>query len=377
MNPTYFNFTTEKENDIVKKRKDMIKFFVLKGSNMSFSLEKRERIKKYILEKVEGKQANIVKKTATAFNISSNTVYRYIKELERDNIIKKSERYIKFVEKQKLFRLYRSRGELLEEDKIYVKCIEQYLKKLPDNVQQIWEYSFTEMMNNAIDHSGADKVDIMIFQNYIKTTILIDDNGIGIFRKIKEYYNYKSLDDAVSELFKGKLTTDSKNHLGEGIFFTSRILDGFVVLSDGKLFTHDKYCEMFNDLKNIEPLKKWKDREGTIILMELSNFSNKVLKEVFDMFSDVDGGFTKTHIPLKNIFDTYPVSRSQAKRLCQRFDKFAQVELDFQGVDEIGQGFAHEIFVVFQRNHPNVELIPVNMTDEVKKMISHVKKTSL
>lgn len=344
---------------------------------MSFSLEKRERIKKYILEKVEGKQANIVKKTATAFNISSNTVYRYIKELERDNIIKKSERHIKFVEKQKLFRLYRSRGELLEEDKIYVKCIEQYLKKLPDNVQQIWEYSFTEMMNNAIDHSGADRVDIMIFQNYIKTTILIDDNGIGIFRKIKEYYNYKSLDDAVSELFKGKLTTDSKNHSGEGIFFTSRILDGFVVLSDGKLFTHDEYCEMFNDLKNIEPLKKWKDREGTIILMELSNFSNKVLKEVFDMFSDVDGGFTKTHIPLKNIFDTYPVSRSQAKRLCQRFDKFAQVELDFQGIDEIGQGFAHEIFVVFQRNHPNVELIPVNMTDEVKKMISHVKKTNL
>ena len=47
--------------------------------------------------------------------------------------------------------------------------------------------------------------------------------------------------------------------------------------------------------------------------MELSNYSNKILKEVFDMFSDEDGGFTRTHIPIKNIYETFPVSRSQAK----------------------------------------------------------------
>lgn len=53
------------------------------------------------------------------------------------------------------------------------------------------------------------------------------------------------------------------------------------------------------------------------------------------MFSDVDGGFTKTNIPVKNVFETYPVSRSQAKRLCHRFDKFREIELDFDGIEEI------------------------------------------
>ena len=346
-----------------------------RSENMSFSIEKRDAIKKYILEKIDEKQNNIAKKTAETFDVSLNTAYRYIKELERDKVIYKKDKKLRFVENNKFFSLSRSKGELKEEDIIYVSFIEEYLKDLPDNVQKIWQYSFMEMMNNAIDHSQAEEVDLMIVQNYMTTTILIDDNGIGIFRKIKEYYKYDSLDDAVNELFKGKLTTDSKNHSGEGIFFTSRVLDRFAALSDGKIFSHDNYSDMQNDLENIKELKRWRDKKGTVIYMELSNYSNKNLKEVFDMFSDVDGGFTRTHIPLKNIFDTYPVSRSQAKRLCQRFDKFAEVELDFTGIDDIGQGFAHEIFVVFQEQHNDVKLIPVNMNEDVEKMINHVKRS--
>ncbi|MCH5251914.1 MAG: STAS-like domain-containing protein [Lachnospiraceae bacterium] len=93
------------------------------------------------------------------------------------------------------------------------------------------------------------------------------------------------------------------------------------------------------------------------------------------MFSDVDGGFTKTRIPLKNIYETYPVSRSQAKRLCNRLENFMEVELDFAEIEEIGQGFAHQIFCVFQNDHPGIELIPVNMSTEVEKMIYHVKQS--
>lgn len=90
------------------------------------------------------------------------------------------------------------------------------------------------------------------------------------------------------------------------------------------------------------------------------------------MFSDIDGGFTKTRIPVKNIFESFPVSRSQAKRLCHRFENFEEIELDFSDIDEIGQGFAHEIFVVFQNEHPNVILTPQNTSPAVSKMISHV-----
>lgn len=75
------------------------------------------------------------------------------------------------------------------------------------------------------------------------------------------------------------------------------------------------------------------------------------------------------------MFETYPVSRSQAKRMCNRFENFQEIELDFSGIEDIGQGFAHEIFVVFSNKHPEVKLIPLNMCQRVEKMVNHVKET--
>lgn len=339
---------------------------------MSFTKEKRQQIKRYILEKIDAGDPDIAKCTAETFGISLNTTYRYIKELQNDNYIKKGNGTFSFVETSENIILKRSQNELIYEDFVYDKYIAKHMQKFPDNVKQIWEYSFMEMMNNAIDHSNAETVTISICANCLYTAIMIYDNGIGIFRKIQEYYHYASLDDAVNQLFKGKLTTDSENHSGEGIFFTSRILDRFAAISDGKVFTHDKYFDMLQNLKDISFVASKKDCPGTTIYMELSNDSNKILKEVFDMFSDQDGGFTRTQIPIKNIYETYPVSRSQAKRLCYGFDKFQEVVLDFVGVKEIGQGFAHEIFVVYQKKHPEIRIIAQNTSSDVQKMINHV-----
>lgn len=341
---------------------------------MSFTAEKRLQIKHYLLEKIASQQKDYAKKTAEAFGISLNTVYRYIKELEKEEAIEKSSKTYTLKSNSQFITLSRSHGELFEEDKIYDMYVHKYIENLPDNVQKIWQYSFMEMMNNAIDHSEAEKVVLYITQNYMTTTIMLIDDGIGIFHKIKDYFHYDSLDDAVNELFKGKLTTDSNNHSGEGIFFTSRVLDSFGAISDGKIFAHNKYNDVLQNTKDALGLNI---TNGTLILMGLSNFSNKNIKEIFDMYADIDGGFVKTHIPIKNIYETYPVSRSQAKRLCQRFDKFREIELDFNGVDEIGQGFAHEIFVVWQNKHKDIKLIPTNLNPSVEKMISHVKQTNI
>lgn len=340
---------------------------------MSFTEEKRDEIKLYILEKIESKEIDFVKKTANAFEISLNTVYRYLRELEMDKIIKKTDKRYVLERVTEVIELRRSKGEVKEEDIIYSKYIAKYIKDLPDNVERIWQYSFMEIMNNAIDHSLAENVSLFVVKDVLNITIFIMDNGVGIFKKIKEYYNYDSLDVAVNELFKGKLTTDSSNHSGEGIFFTSRILDRFAVISDGKVFTHDKYMEKFRNLKDIKGIEQNRFEQGTVVYMRLSNNSKKNLREVFDMFADNDGGFTKTRIPIKNFFETYPVSRSQAKRLSNRFENFQEIELDFEGVDEIGQGFAHELFVVFQRNHENIKLIPIHFSEEIERMITHVK----
>ncbi|MBQ8988007.1 MAG: STAS-like domain-containing protein, partial [Lachnospiraceae bacterium] len=53
-------------------------------------------------------------------------------------------------------------------------------------------------------------------------------------------------------------------------------------------------------------------------------------------------------------------------------DKFTEVELDFSGVEKIGQGFAHELFVVYQNEHPTIRLLPINQNETVARMIQHV-----
>jgi hypothetical protein len=94
---------------------------------------------------------------------------------------------------------------------------------------------------------------------------------------------------------------------------------------------------------------------------------------VFDQYSDLenDYGFTRTHVPvsLARFGDDNLVSRSQAKRLLARFDRFKEVMLDFERVEMVGQAFADEIFRVFQLQHPDVHLSWLNASPQVERMI--------
>ena len=118
-------------------------------------------------------------------------------------------------------------------------------------------------------------------------------------------------------------------------------MDRFIIYSSQKIFTINKYEESaIADMHEVSG-------DGTVVYMELSNNSKKEINEVFDRYLNVDGGFTKTIIPLKNIFESSPVSRSQARRVVSGLEKFKEVSLDFGGVDWMGQGFAHQIFLVF------------------------------
>lgn len=340
---------------------------------MSISKNRKARIIDYMLEKIT-RTENCVEKVSETFNISHTTVYKYLKELEKDKIIEKKKRgEYKLVEHTYIFD-YENVG--LDEDSVFQRDIAPIIADLPENVKRIWQYSFTEMFNNAIEHSNSKVIGCYVARSYAETAIMIADNGMGIFEKIREYFNYASLDDVISELFKGKLTTDTKNHSGEGIFFTSRLMDYFSAISSKKMFSHNNHNDIYETLQENAELYKLTQGTATIIYMRLANRSHKQIVEVFDMFADVDGGFNKTSVPMKNVFgNNFPVSRSQAKRLYNRFEKFKEVELDFDGVDEIGQSFAHELFVKFASNNPDTAIVIKNANEKVNNMIKHVKNT--
>lgn len=334
---------------------------------MKFDPDKKKSIIIYLLEKIEQKDEKISKSVSEAFSVNQNTIHTYINELVDKNIIKRTKRgQYELVKAVYEYDLKRENGDLDTDIYAYDCCLEEHLSHLGSNVQAIWSYTFSEMINNVMDHSEASDARVIVEQDYLNTNVIIADNGIGIFNKIKEHFQFASLDEAICELFKGKLTTDSKNHSGEGIFFSSKMMDDFFIVSSGKIFTNNKY-----DNSKIIDLAA-ANIGGTYVIMSLSNFTHKNPQEVFDLYADTDAGFVKTRIPMKNIFDTSPVSRSQAKRVCNRLEKFKEVIIDFDGIQWMGQGFAHQLFIVFAQDHPDIQLVPINMNEDVTKMYHHV-----
>ena len=256
--------------------------------------------------------------------------------------------------------------ENLEEDMAWAKDFRPYFSLAP-NVLNIVNHGFTEMLNNAIDHSGGGEVFIWARQTETRFTLAISDNGIGIFAKIAAALKLPDMRQALFELSKGKFTTDPSKHSGEGVFFTSRMFDWFEINANNLEFYHDKKLveDIFHDAKDIFP-------DGTVVFMSIALDSKRTAADVYAEYTNApdDFDFSKTVVPMKlaQYGEEQLVSRSQAKRLIARFDRFKKVVLNFDGVQEIGQAFADEIFRVYANEHPDVELIPEEMTKQVQGM---------
>ena len=203
---------------------------------MSKTIEERDKIRKYLLKHIGNNDASMVAKAMDTFSVSKTTVYKYLRQLEEEGtIMKTSGNTCKYILQRRLTQFYYSPKDGLDEDVIFRRDISPLLDGLPKNVLEIWRYAFTEMMNNAIEHSRSETIRCLVSRDYINTMIFIVDDGIGVFNNIrnffKETYNQDlSIDDAIMQLTAGKLTTAKEGHSGEGIFFTSRALDKFQII---------------------------------------------------------------------------------------------------------------------------------------------------
>jgi len=257
----------------------------------------------------------------------------------------------------------------LEEHIVWSDHLNPLISGLPEESMQILDYACNEMLNNAIEHSEGNTVRVRVEKGPGETKVLIADDGVGIFEKLQRELGLETPHDALLELCKGKLTTDPERHTGEGIFFTSRACSEFSILSGSFSFIHYGGEDWMTDHKE-DPT------QGTQVAMTVAVEPDSTLKEVFDEHTASDGefGFSKTHVPVKLAdYGTHGLtSRSKARRIINRFDRFSEVILDFEGVDYIGQGFADEIFRVFRKKHPGVSLKCANTSEDVRSMVKHV-----
>jgi hypothetical protein len=300
---------------------------------MSGLRKQGEKIRQFIIDNVEHNPKDIASVTAKAFSLTRQAVNKHIRFLVNQKSLiahgTTRNRHYRLHQLVQWDHIY-SLDSKLEEDVVWRKDIVELLGEMPDNVLDIWHYGFTEMFNNAIDHSSGKSACVQLKKTATSTEIMIYDNGEGIFKKIQRELDLHDERHAVLELSKGKLTTDQqKNQTGTGVFMTLR------------------------------------------------NNTSRTTKKIFDKFtSDEDYGFSKTVVPVRlaQYGNEKLISRSQAKRLLARVDKFKVVIFDFDEVDGIGQAFADEVFRVFVQKNPQIELVPIKTNKIVKQMISRVLK---
>lgn len=322
-----------------------------------------------LLQAVDAHPRDLVGMVAAQLDLSRARVNMQVRALVADGYLNKegTTRPVYTLGRNRRFlRRYPRKG--LAEDAVWFGDLSPLLRELPRNVLDIVHHGVTEMVNNAVDHSGARNIFVRmdLHDGYLQLSVM--DDGIGIFRKIARALDLPDERLALLELSKGKFTTDPRHHTGEGVFFTSRMFDHFQILSGGLVFDHEPGQE--DDL--LRDADEVRD-EGTVVLMSIDVSSTRTAREVFDTYSSGpdDYAFARTVVPVRlvQVGDENLISRSQAKRLLQRVDRFRHVMLDFKGVSAIGQAFADEIFRVFARAHPEVELVPVHALPEVQQMI--------
>ena len=332
--------------------------------------KKTKEIRDFIITNVESHPRDIASFAGEKFNISRQAINKHLHALVEKEVLqeigKTRSKIYRLLAKTPLDKEY-NRSDSLSESSVYYGDILPVLnmRNITEKVEQRCSYCFTEIFNNAIDHSQANTIYVKVSCDAQRLYIWIYDMGIGIFKNIKEKYGLDDEQDAVLELSKGKLTTSPQNHSGQGIFFSSRIADRFQMRSHHLNFQND-------EIDNV-PSQIIKYVEGTEVLLEFIRDSERTSKEVFDKFSSGDDyGFNITHVPvnLAKAGEENLISRSQAKRLLARLDKFTEVALDFTGVSMVGQAFADEIFRVFQNAHPDIRIYPVNANIEVTQMIN-------
>lgn len=263
----------------------------------------------------------------------------------------------------------------LEEHKVFSDLKEKasHIFDLRENISSILFYAFTEMLNNAIEHSHSQYVEICIRKDKQNIIFTVNDFGVGVFRNVMQKRKLKSELEAIQDLLKGKTTTQPHSHTGEGIFFTSKIADVFILES------FEYRLRVDNIIKDVFIEEMTKQKRGTKVTFVLSLASKKHLNDVFNQFITTPGevGFDKTEIKVRLYASgTVYISRSQARRILTGLDKFKTIILDFDRVTTIGQAFADEIFRVFQQRQPDIKIIPINMVKSVQFMVDRVEKPS-
>lgn len=261
----------------------------------------------------------------------------------------------------------------LAEDRAWARDFAPCLD-LPPNVARMAQHAFSELLNNAIDHSGGSAVTVSMRQTPLHLQLLVSDDGCGLFERIERCFEIDDPTLAMFELSKGKLTTLPEQHSGHGLFFTARLADHFNLHANASAF------QLRGAGQPAWTRTRPMARQGTSVYLAIALDTERTLDAVLQAHS-LDAAarsFDRTVVPLRLLLGERVglESRAQAQRVASRLPAFRRAEVDFSGIDDVGHGFADELFRVFGRRHPGLELVPVGMAPRVLAMVDSVRRSA-
>jgi DNA-binding transcriptional ArsR family regulator len=263
-------------------------------------------------------------------------------------------------------RRYLRRG--LDEDRVWneLRATSPLVGGLAGDAGTLFHYAFTEMLNNAVDHSGSNRVEVEFERAGARIAFEVSDEGLGVFERVRRGLELETRLAALQELSKGKVTTQPEQHTGEGIFFVSKAADLFELDSGGLRWIVD-------NVRGDVAVGEAAARKGTRVRFEADPARARPLADLFAEYTD-DFAFAKTRAVVKLFaIGTSFISRSEAKRLVHGLERFREVILDFRGVEVVGQGFADEVFRVWARAHRRTRLTPVEMSRTVAFVVERAR----
>jgi anti-sigma regulatory factor (Ser/Thr protein kinase) len=232
----------------------------------------------WLLAAVRQGAEGLVNQAAARFDLSRQAINRHLAWLvDNDYLI---------ADGATPSRTYRLGARRIFQSTYNIECIDGHgvhqhdfgfiFQGLPDNVAEICDYGFSEMLNNAIDHSGGVTVLIAVERTAAAVNILMHDDGEGIFRRVARRLGLHDPCESLRRLAKGRVTTDPERHVGEGIFFAARAFDAFSIASGDLEFAYR------DDREPVSLLPADIPSRGTLVNMAIATDSRHDVGKLFE-----------------------------------------------------------------------------------------------
>ncbi len=230
------------------------------------------------------------------------------------------------------------------------------------------QYIFTEVFNNALDHSGSRRirVQVRVQPRHRQVVFVIRDTGRGLFRTLQQALGLKNEEEAILWLLPGKSTAAPERHAGEGLFFAAKMAKEMTLRSHRLALHFLRYQQEVR-------VEQQPYLRGTEVRFVVPFHLRRSPEAVFHRYAPAayDYQFERSRVVVQVLRGDL-IARSQARRLLRPvLGRFREVVVDFAGVQALGQGFLDELLRVIPGRYPGIRFAVRRVPEAFRPLVHH------